>query len=86
MAYTVLNIFIVILALLVIIFLTLTIYSSVQVRNCQNKESIFCLQWVCSNGSPAVRYNNGQILESGPYGAIASKRTNLSKKDFCQEN
>lgn len=76
--------FLVIFDLFLVIFV---VYSYSQLKSCEGRESIFCLQWICPNGQPARRIHNGTVIESGPYGYIApppgKKGKRLDPSESC---
>lgn len=68
--------------LLDLVLLVLAVYYYTKLKSCEGKESIFCLNWVCPNGKNALRIQEGEVIESGPYGPIPSQRT-ISPEEVC---
>lgn len=86
-----LNIVIGFLLLLDLVLIALLGYLYVSLKDCENKESIFCLQWECpgvgEEPNRAVRIYKGEVIESGPYGPIfpesPGEGRQLSPEEVC---
>ncbi len=65
MAHRALNVILVILVILVIISGVTALWMRNDLVSCENNESSYCPQYVCSNGEPATRTgSNGEIQKS----------------------
>ncbi len=76
----VLNIAIGFLVLIDIILIVIAAIAYVQLKDCESKESVFCLEWICPNGERARRIHNGEVIESGPFGYIPPRSKEEEKK------